>query len=316
MRYDSPEEDEDSFPGREMTKTIAVIGLGSIGMRHAKNLRDMGHHVWGMDPDMSRRLELGYDYTANRVEEIMSADAWVIASPTPEHARHLGDAIDYGVNVFIEKPIMDRMKLDTHEIKRLDTICKAMVGYNLRFHSCVKKAKEWLDADLIGKPLWANFTLGQYNDRPAYLRDGVILNWSHEIDLCLYLLGGADVVASSTRLTDGKDDMTDILLTHEDGCRSTIHLDYITQPEQRNFSITGESGFIRVNLEGGRIADIKCTKETSTHIFTDNWNDNYIEEMQAFIRRIDGEKTIGCTGEEGLKVLEMCLEVRKQAELE
>ena len=48
---------------------------------------------------------------------------------------------------------------------------------------------------------------------------------------------------------------------------------------------------------------------------TDTWNDNYIEEMQAFIDRIDGKETIGCTGEEALKVLEICLEVRKQAGL-
>jgi hypothetical protein len=38
--------------------------------------------------------------------------------------------------------------------------------------------------------------------------------------------------------------------------------------------------------------------------------------MQAFLDRIDGKETIGCTGEEGLEVLKICLEVRKQAGLE
>jgi hypothetical protein len=37
--------------------------------------------------------------------------------------------------------------------------------------------------------------------------------------------------------------------------------------------------------------------------------------MSAFLRRIDGEETLGCTGEEALKVLEICLEVRKRAGL-
>ncbi len=38
-------------------------------------------------------------------------------------------------------------------------------------------------------------------------------------------------------------------------------------------------------------------------------------QAEAFIDRIDGKETIGCTGAEALKVLEICLEVRKQAGL-
>jgi predicted dehydrogenase len=190
------------------------------------------------------------------------------------------------------------------------------VGYNLRFHSCVKKAKEWLDADLIGKPLWANFTLGQHSEKPPYLRDGVILNWSHEIDLALYLLGNGNVSGSSTRLSDGKDDIADICLTHENGCRSSIHLDYVTQPEIRQFLIVGTGATIIVDLLH-RMAWLRRADEVIMDQFQgqDSWDENYVEEMQAFLDRCDGKDTIGATGEEGLAVLKICLEVRKQAGL-
>lgn len=284
-------------------KTIAVIGYGSIGKRHADNLVAIGHAVAVFDPAFPN----GYG-----IEEIIgNSDAVVIASPTPMHYDHLGMVWVAGKPCLVEKPIADRMiHIGLPYPKNALT-----VGYNLRFHSCVKKAKEWLDAGLIGKPQWANFTLGQYSEKPPYLRDGVLLNWSHEIDLALYLLGVADVAGSSTRLTDGRDDMSDILLTHESGCRSTIHLDYITKPEQRYFSITGDLGIIYVDLVD-RVADIRSTKVTVTIINMDTWNDNYIEEMQAWIDRIDGKETIGCSGEEGLEVLKICLEVRRQAGLE
>lgn len=286
-------------------KTVAVIGLGSIGMRHAKNLRAMGHHVWGLDTDMSKRLDLGFDYTATKIEHLETADAFIIASPTPLHQQHILQCA--GKPTFVEKPVTQSLPAVLAST--------LMVGYNLRFHSCVKKAKEWLDAGLIGTPLWSNFTLGQYNDRPAYLRDGVILNWSHEIDLCTYLLGPADVACSSTRLTDGKDDMTDILLTHKSGCRSSVHLDYLSDPESRHFFIHGAKGVIDANLVSRR-ANLYCATPTEPFRGEDNWNLNYIEEMQAFLDRCDGKETIGCTGAEGLEVLKICLEVRKQAELE
>jgi len=287
-------------------KTIGVIGLGSIGMRHAKNLVAMGHEVVGWDPN-EVPWEIGI-HKARDLKDALSCDAVVIASPTPLHANHIFDAGNKPI--FLEKPVADipLAGLPSNVL---------MVGYNLRLHSCVKKAKEWLDAGLIGEPLWANFTVGQYNDKPAYLRDGVILNWSHEIDLALYLLGGGSVAGSSTRLSDGHDDMTDILLTHEKGCQTSVHLDYLTHPEERHFEIHSRYGSIKCNLFT-RAATYCDSDGFPKEQFAgdDSFDDNYVEEMQAFIDRIDGKETVGATGAEGLAVLDICLEVRKQAGLD
>ncbi len=283
---------------------VAVIGYGSIGKRHADNLVALGHAVAIYDPAFPN----GY----NLEEIIANSDAVVIASPTSEHNNHTILARMHGKKTFLEKPV------GHSELLPIQYDYVAMVGYNLRFHSCVKKAKEWLDAGLIGNPIWANFTLGQFNERPDYLRDGVLLNWSHELDLALYLCGPAHLAASSTHITDsGQDDLTDILLTHENGCRSTVHLDYIARPEIRSFHIVGDKGSIGSDLVNRRASRWGIDSDGSKESFIgeDTWNDNYIEEMQAFIDRIDGKKTIGCTGAEGLEVLKICLEVRKQAGL-
>lgn len=289
-------------------KVIAVIGLGSIGKRHAKNLSDMGHRVVGYDPVEAVAWAPHYPIYA---DAIVASDAVVVASPTSCHLDHVVRALPRPV--FVEKPIADSPGAGL-----LYSIATPsfMVGYNLRFHSCVKKAKDWLDAGLIGRPLWANFCCAQYNDRPTYLRDGVVLNWSHEIDLALYLLSYATVAASSTRLNaDGQDVMTDILLTHHDDTRTSIHLDYNTRPEQRDFKIVGTDGSIDANLVERMVTLKPNGKYYNTVVGTDSYDENYIEEMQAFIDRIDGKPTIGCNKEEALRVLEICLEVRKQAGL-
>lgn len=297
------------------TKTIGVIGLGSIGLRHAVNLRALGCNVRAWDPDMKRRLQ--FNGVLWDMDEVMGSDAVVVASPTPLHADQLYKVMSAAKPCFVEKPIGDNyIDIDLALCKEVQFQQQIMVGYNLRFHSCVKQARAWLEAGLIGQPMWANFTCAQYNDKPAYLRDGVILNWSHEIDLALYLLGPAKVAASSTRLTDGKDDLTDILLTHDNGARSNIHLDYITNPEQRGFTIGGSNGVIAADLTLRSVVRIvDGDRPFVYHDQGDSYDKNYVEEMQAFLDRIDGKKTIGATGEEGLAVLKICLEVREQAGL-
>lgn len=286
-----------------MAKRISIIGLGSIGLRHARNLLAMGHIVHGFDPsDIARNkaADIGVKSWSDDV------DAYVIASPTYHHAQDIQACFNLnGIGVFVEKPIAHR-KFDT--VDWVD-----MVGYNLRFHSSVKQAKVWMDHGLIGDPIWANFVCGQYNDRPAYLRDGVILNWSHEIDLALYLLGDAELAAKSVQHnTDGQDVMADILLTHGNDCRTSIHIDYNSRPEQRYFRIVGTKGYIFGSLTDPRYAAIHTADaSTQTLIYgTDSFDENYKEEMQAFLDRIDGKETIGCTGEEALKVLDICLKVK------
>lgn len=296
-------------------KKIGVIGLGSIGMRHAKNLHDLGHTVFGYDPDEKRALELrdmwdeGTATTGSSrdfYEILERSDAVVVASPTETHFDVIAKCKDKPV--FVEKPIGGRGAPILGNV--------IMVGYNLRFHQCVKTAKRWLDQGFIGEPQWANLVCGQYSDKEAYLRDGVILNWSHEIDLALYLLGPAKVANSFTRLKQGKDDMTDIILNHNNGCHSTIHLDYITQPEIRQTIIVGSEGSIIIDLRAryawlrGKAGIIMDQLEAR-----DSFDENYIEEMKAFIDRIDGKNTIGCTAEEGLAALKICLNVKLQAGL-
>jgi predicted dehydrogenase len=283
---------------------IGVIGLGSIGGRHLKNLVDIGHEVYGYDIEAKNIPTIGW-----RPEYAKKLDAVVICSPTSEHAKHVADCV--GTPTFVEKPIwgadFGNTTLDLSHIK--------MVGYNLRFHPCVIKAKEWLDAGDIGKPVWANFTLGQRSIKPPYLRDGVILNWSHEIDLCLYLLGGWGSLSSSTRIDNGRDVLTDILIRHSANLQSVVHLDYLTEPEVRQTIIVGKKATIILDLvnHGAWLRD--KDGDILEHTQSNGWDATYIDEMQAFIDRIDGKQTIGATAEDGLAALNVCLEVRKQAGL-
>jgi predicted dehydrogenase len=275
---------------------IAVLGAGSIGSRHVKNLTELGHTVNVYDPNL---------YNNDRDYLIEWADAVVIATPTNQHAADLDLCLGLGRPVFVEKPLVgsieDWSKVPTSHIR--------MVGYNLRFHSCVKKARELMGAGRIGRPIWARFTCAQYNDKPAYRRDGVVLNWSHEIDLAIYLIGVGEFVAAAVTK---EDDMADIALTHErTGCQTIIHLDYLTKPERRGFMIVGEDGAIEADLVNRNLF-LKDNRGKVVELFQgrDSWDGNYLDEMRKFIDRLNGKETIGCTAAEALLVNGICFQAK------
>lgn len=280
---------------------IGVLGAGSIGSRHIKNLVELGHHVRIYDPLFSN---------ADRYDVAYLSQAVIIATPTNEHFSDIHLCHEMQKPMFVEKPIVgayrEWVSVPTEHIK--------MVGYNLRFHSCVKKAKDLMGAGRIGKPIWARFTCAQYNDRPEYLRDGVILNWSHEIDLAIYLLGNAAYITSAAFGKEASgEDTVDIVLHHtQSKCQSVVHLDYLTKPERRGFMIVGEDGAIEADLVNRNLF-LKDSNGKVVELFQgrDSWDGNYLDEMRKFIDRLNGKETIGCTAAEALMVTHVCLEARK-----
>ena len=264
---------------------VAVMGMGSIGSRHAENLLLLGHRV----------VEYDLYKTSSGLDDVLDCDAAVIATPTRTHRALHSEFFGTNIPIFMEKPIFDQ----PGSIRNI-----VMVGYNLRFHECVKWAKERVS--LIGTPLTALFYCLQHNDRPDYMRDGVVLNWSHEIDLALYLLGPADLDGCYGDQIDAY-----INVRHDSGLLTNIHLDYTTKPERRGFVIAGVNGVIRCDLIKREITLSVGGSDSQGLVAQDSWSDNYLEEMKAFIERVNGQETIGCTAGEACKVLDICLEANK-----
>jgi len=278
-------------------------------MRHAKNLIAMGHKVLGYDPVINVISMPGAE-VASLDQIYEQSDAVIIASPTTTHAGYILDAMQYAdMDIFVEKPIgANQSDLDSLREAYSHGDQVMMCGMNLRFHSCVRKAKEWLAEGLIGKPLWASFCVAQHNTKYT---DPVILNWgSHECDLALYLLGPAMVTAAA-----GNDQIMDVCLLHEYGVPSTIHMDYVTRPEQRGFYIGGETGVMSVTLVDRIVRIMRPDDSYLQHMGSDSFDENYKDEMQAFIDLIDGKPVPhAATGQDGLNALELILEAKQMAE--
>lgn len=280
---------------------IGCVGHGSIGQRHANNFRGLGHHVRVYDPlipngEFRREVDL-YD---------SDVEAVIIATPTAAHEGPLRACIERRKHVLIEKPIstsigMLPQLLDAADDKGL----VVMMGNNLRFHPVVLQAQNWLMEGLPGKPIWANFICAQFNEK---YRDSVVLNWgAHEVDVAMHLFGRASVQSASV---SDDERISDFVLLHESGVRSSFHLDYVTPVEIREAWIACEDHNIGLDLLGRKISLGKWAQGLGG-----TYDDDYVAEAKAFIDRIGGKIAPIATGRTGLDVLKVLVEVRKKAGL-
>jgi len=293
---------------------VAVVGAGSIGSRHQRILKQLGHQVSVVSansPDADFR-------SMSDALERESFDYVVIASQTSQHVTDLSALINnrFSGRVLIEKPLFE--KLHTLEDNNFSFVA---VGYNLRFHPAIVWLKDTLPK--LGKLSSANFYVGQYLPtwRPdsdyrksSSARDisggGVLRDLSHELDLVQYLFGDwQQLTAVGGKFSDleiATDDTFSILMTSTKCNAISVQLNYIDRIKQRYITINGNNGTVSIDLISNtakfNVLDIK---------FSVNADDSYVAQHLAVISN-DSQNT--CSLSEALKVVETIQAIEKSAE--
>ncbi len=317
-------------------KTIAVLGLGSIGMRHALNLQACGARVISFDPNdesCAKFYASGGLIADSRDAALADACAAVIASPSRFHLEDLAAAAAAGCHVLAEKPLahtLDGVGVILERFAAQDRTVFA--GFNLRLHPVVSMARQWLDEGRLGTLMWARFQMSDYlpawrphqNYRQGYASDatsgGVLFDMVHEFDLANYLLGPAQVATAVARnsgfLDVAAEDIADVVLCHDKGVNTSLHLDYVSRPRQRVSEICGSEGRIDIDLDARRIVltDVAGTA-VEEQILPGNYADDYLREAELFLACIDGSAVPTCDGWQALRVLEQVIDARQKCQL-
>lgn len=293
---------------------VAVVGAGSIGSRHQRILKQLGHQVSVVSansPDADFR-------SMSDALERESFDYVVIASQTSQHVTDLSALINnrFSGRVLIEKPLFE--KLHTLEDNNFSF---AAVGYNLRFHPAIVWLKDTLPK--LGKLSSANFYVGQYLPtwRPdsdyrksSSARDisggGVLRDLSHELDLVQYLFGDwQQLTAVGGKFSDleiATDDTFSILMTSTKCNAISVQLNYIDRIKQRYITINGNNGTVSIDL----ISNTAKFNDLDVK-FSVNADDSYVAQHLAVISN-DSQNT--CSLSEALKVVETIQAIEKSAE--
>lgn len=291
-------------------KNVAIIGSGSIGQRHIKNLQKLGiKNICALRTRKGHFQKLDKQLNVHEVDTLrdllkFKPDVAVISNPTNMHVQTAKKIIPHVRGIFIEKPLSHSPDgiddfLDMLKTNRVTSF----VGFNMRFHPVILKCNELIANYKFGKPVLFQCQVGQYlphwhpyeNYEKGYyarkdLGGGVTLTMIHEIDLALNFMGLADTVScflnQYKQFKIDVDSISDIMIRHKSGVVSQIHLDYVQQNPNRCGILSFEHGWIKYDLILNEI--IYCTtkmdkpKKISENINPDA-NTSYLSEMKCFI---------------------------------
>lgn len=319
-----------------------VVGLGSIGKRHLRNLRELCpdaditvlRHRPGQDDASTAELA---DRVVYQLDEAIDyrPDFAVVASPAPFHIDTARKLAEQRCHLMLEKPISD--KLDG--VVELMATCERhdltlLVGYTLRFSPFLRQVKALVDEGQVGGLIGFQSQVGQYlpdwRKGASYkttvsarkeLGGGVLLELSHELDCARWLVGEVDRLSALAGQVSALDldveDWAELTLHFDSGAIGHVHMDMVQRAPIRGCRVIGTDGTIAWESDRRRVMMYSSDRG--------EWSDRtpqgeaascdmYIEEMKHFIACVRGEASPAVTGEDGKRALELALAARKSSD--
>ena len=326
-----------------------ICGIGSIGQRHYKNLRSLGHEValfraggganapfiekfLSEEKSAGRPVKTYYNF--QEAIDDFRPDAVFITNPNSRHLETALLAAKSGCNLFIEKPL-SHTRDGLAELKTLadKKKLKIMIGYNLRWHPLLIKMKTMVADGVIGQPICANIEMGEniedwhpwedYRQTYAAYKDGgggAVLCFSHDIDYLYWFFGMPERIQAMggkiTPLGGDAEDMVKALLEYKNKFIVSLHLDYWQRPPRRCFEIIGTKGKITWDYYAKNLTWVSRDSNTVPAVYTvpENFdrNDMFVDEIKDFIDALENKKEVAIPLQEGMDVLEISLGIKKQ----
>jgi predicted dehydrogenase len=292
---------------------LAVLGCGSIGRRLIRNLLSKGYNDLVLfDVNTNIREEVMKEFglqCAETIEDVWQSKPSVVfvMTPAPTHLELAKAALNHGLDLFVEKPLSNSLDGVADVVKQLaEKGSVSMVGCNMRFHPGPAKIRELIHSGKLGRIISARIEVGSYLPgwRPwqnyrdsisANAQDGggAALECIHEIDLALWLFGPAQVAgaagAIASTLEIDVEGLVEILLRHDSGVISSIHLNFVQRDYDRSCKVIGSEGTAYWNFTKSFV-EVRADSETITRYdLPADWkvNDMYSDQLDYFMNCID-----------------------------
>jgi predicted dehydrogenase len=268
---------------------VGVIGAGAWGRNLVRNFAELGVLAGVADPVAANRAAAAEICPAAGLFEhhtdLLGAgiDAVAIATPVPSHYRIACEALEAGMDLFIEKP----MTLSPEDAE--DLIARAeqkgkilMVGHLLLYQPAVRFLSEFLAAGKLGR------LSSMHQRRSKHGRARAVENvlWSfgvHDIAVLLHLAGEAPCSVQAVGhagVTRGVEDDVYLHLGFANGLVAHLHNSWLWPKVERGLIVVGEKGMLEYD---------EINQEVILHRKTINSHLANIDEGAEVIFRGDGQ---------------------------
>ncbi len=313
--------------------TVAVIGLGRMGMIHIANIVE---HIPGVaiggvyDPDPSRaeseplqRFNLRRYRSEDEIWKDPAVRAVCICTPTTTHLEYIRKAARAGKHIFCEKPIGE----DIAAIRKtLEDVAAAgvtlMIGFNRRFDDNFRRAaKAVLDGE-IGTPQVVKIT--SRDPHPPSLEfvktsGGLFFDMSiHDWDMARFLMGSEVewVFATGSNLVDpeigrlGDIDTAAAVLRFAGGGIAVIdNSRQAVYGYDQRIEVFGSRGSVAVGNQPTNTAWISTAEgirhDPIPHFFINRYMQSYRDELRLFFDSLEHGSPPPVSGHDALEAVKI-----------
>lgn len=244
---------------------IGLIGLGSIGMRHTRNLQELypKAHIDVLTKRTSWEEAGPRTHLINSKKEFFAHkhDVYFITNETNLHTKTVWECLaQKPKGIFVEKPL-------SHDVRGLEEIHKEVrkqkivfvVGYSMQYFKPLMEIKKLIARGEVGTVRSMRISVGQdlrgwrkSDYRDGYAADpkrggGVILDLIHELNYPGWILGEelkvvAGVAGKISDLEIRTEDTAEATLVSKKGVVVSVHQDYLQVPGRRSCEVFGTKG--------------------------------------------------------------------------
>jgi predicted dehydrogenase len=292
---------------------IAVIGVGRWGELHAQKLASIPQAelvgVVDILPERAQEVawKVGSKPFSDYRELLGKVEAVSIATPTSVHYEIARDFLLNGTHVLLEKPMTSNLEEAIH----LEEISKSrnlilQIGHLERFNGAIEGIRDFLKdikkIEVIRHSPWTerNFDI-----------DVVLDLMIHDLDLLEFLLGikVKRLKAWGKRVKTPFLDEAQAIIETEEGMEIKLSSSRVAHQKVRNIRFLKEQGELILDLLNHSFV----FKENGLIKKGGKKKDALKEEIEAFLRSIREGSSPPVSAKEGLKALQLALEISKLA---
>ncbi|MEZ6191305.1 MAG: Gfo/Idh/MocA family oxidoreductase [Phycisphaerales bacterium] len=306
---------------------VLIVGVGSIGERHARCFAQTGRAVVGIvEPNAKLRTTIAKRYGIEQAYEFLTdaldAASWstaVICTPAQTHVALANQCLELHIPVLIEKPLAITT-LDVESlITRGNPACIG-VAYVYRAHPALAAMREALVGGQYGRPLQLTATCGQHfpTYRPAYASTyyarhdtggGAIQDaLTHIFNSSEWLVGPISRIAVDAQhmvLPDVQvEDTVHAIARHGEVMASYAYNQH-QAPNEISINVNCEKGTVRFEMHNSRWrsqTDPQGTWEDHD-VFTGSRDALFQRQADLWLNVVEGSSPPLCTLQEGIQTL-------------
>ena len=320
-----------------MINNIGIIGLGSIGCRHLRLVKELRPELNIIAVRSGKGKKVEEEKLLNAVvyslEEAIDygIEAAIIATPAVFHIQQAIELMKRGIHLLIEKPLSHALN-NVSELLKVQKKSKSvgLVGYCLHYSCGALKFNELLKNKKIGQILHVQVDCGSYLpdwrkgqgqdyresvSAKAELGGGVLLELSHELDYIRWFFGEMKSVyakiQNSGTLDINVEDSVDMIFSSEQGYSVSVHLDFNSRYIRRKCIARCANGDLTWDAISNKVIWIPANGSEELETYKNDRDYIYREQLKHFFDCIENNNPPSVSIYDGVAVLHMIESAKK-----